>query len=245
MNNGVKASALTAANSVFSIANLELVKKYGRFQNYIPYKQTIDNAKERGLSVGDYIDTRYNIPGATQATIEQMKDLGALHPGVERVCELGPGSGRYLDKTIQACHPTSYEIYETATEWRKWLVETYNVVAREADGISLAGTPTGSVDLVHSHKVLQGLPIFTVVKYLQEMIRVINDSGTIVFDHVTEACLTQEHLQAWLQPDEAWIVSMLPKQFVIDYFDSQGFRLIGNFFIAMLPGITEYFVFRR
>jgi len=173
-----------------------------------------------------------------------MLELGALHGDVMRVCEIGPGSGRYLDKVVQVCHPTSYEIYETAGEWRKWLVTTYKVTANATDGVSLASTPTGSVDLVHCHKVLQGLPIFDVCNYFKEMMRVLTDSGTIVFDLLTEGCMSKPYLQRWMAQPNSWIMSMVSKQFVIEYFTGEDFGLVGNFFITMKPGITEYFVFR-
>jgi len=245
MNKELKRSAYTAINSVLSVANLELVSRNRNFQNYISFRRTMAGALESGLSVGDYIDTGNKIPGATQETIERLIEIGALHPGVQRICEIGPGSGRYLEKTMQVCQPNSYEIYETAVDWKAWLVQQYKVTARQTDGISLLDTPSGTIDLVHSHKMFPGLPIFTACGYFDEMIRVVNKSGVIVFDVLTEECLAEPYLKEWLALSSQWPVSMVPKQFTSDYFAQSGFRLLDSFFIKMPPGITEYLVFSR
>jgi len=43
-----------------------------------------------------------------------MKKLGVFDGEIERVCEIGPGTGRYLDKVLKLAKPTYCEIYETA-----------------------------------------------------------------------------------------------------------------------------------
>jgi hypothetical protein len=101
----------------------EIIKKGNEFQDYIPWKQTLLDAEKSGLSLSDFIDNNYNVPGTTQLTIDKMKDLGVFEGRIQRVCEIGPGSGRYLEKVIDQCHPGYYEIYETSVSWRNWLVE--------------------------------------------------------------------------------------------------------------------------
>lgn len=245
MKNELKRSANTAINSMLKVANLELVSRNRTFQNYIPFRQTLNGANAKGISVGDYIDDAYNVPGNTQATIDRMRELGALHAGVQRICEIGPGSGRYLDKTIQVCQPTSYEIYETAGDWKEWLVQQYKVTAQPTDGASLSSTPSESVDLVHAHRVLQGLPIFTTCGYFDEMIRVVRKSGMIVFDVLTEECMVEPYLGRWQSFTFHWIESMMAKQYAIDFFEQRGCKFVDSFLMPMSPGISEYLVFSR
>jgi SAM-dependent MidA family methyltransferase len=59
----------------------------------------------------------YATPGTTSATVQAMLDLAQLPEPVRRVCEIGPGSGRYAERVIAAVNPNVYEIYETATDW--------------------------------------------------------------------------------------------------------------------------------
>ena len=106
------------------------------------------------MSVGEFLERR-NIVGtktALELTIEGMAALGVFDRRIDRICELGPGSGRYLERTMARCEPTHYEIYETSDEWRKWLAKKYRVIARQSDWRTLGETETASVDLVQAHK---------------------------------------------------------------------------------------------
>ena len=86
-------------------------------RNFIPFEITIKAAQGAGLSIGDYIDSVINnIPGATQATIDGMSRLGVFSGQIAKVVEIGPGSGRYLEKTIEACSPSQYEIASKRTQ---------------------------------------------------------------------------------------------------------------------------------
>ncbi len=251
---GVRAFAKVAAkgvNAVLRPAGVQLVRHGARpfeeFRDYIPFKQTIAGAGAAGLSVGEYIDRKYNVPGSTGETIDRLKDAGILHPGVRRVCEIGPGSGRYLERTIQACKPEHYEIYETALEWREFLARTYAVIARSADGASLAATPTGSVDLVQAHKVFPGIPLLATVRYFGEMARVVAPGGGLVFDTVTEPCMTGELMDKWFTSGAGYqyYPSMMPRKYILEFFGQRGFALKLSFLVPMEPGKTECFAFVR
>jgi hypothetical protein len=243
--------AAKPVNWALGTAGLKIVrsgpKPFVEFQDYIPFRATMAAAKEEGLSVGDYIDVRHNLPGITQETIDRLVNMGVLHPGVRRICEIGPGSGRYLRRAMAICKPERYEIYETASEWREYLVQTYPVVAHAANGKSLSATPNQSVDLVHAHKVFPGTPFLTTRRYLAEMARVVAPGGKAVFDFLTEACMNDEIVKRWFEFGGGYQAypSIIPAQYVIDLFERSGFVLEGRFFAVMKPGKTECFVFRN
>lgn len=240
---GIKKSIRLAINSLLSYVGLELIRTNRTFQDYIPIEETLAGAKEAGMSIGDYIDEKFNIPGATQETIDKMAELGVFDHNIERVCEIGPGSGRYLEKMMNACNPDYYEIYETAIEWQNWLVKNYGVTAQETDGKTLKQTPTNSIDLVHTHKMLYAQPVLTICTYFSEMARVVRGNGKIVFDILTEDCLNDDMLEKWLDSGVRDPASMIGKQYAINYFQDRDFSFNGAFKIPMLPGITEYLVF--
>jgi hypothetical protein len=244
-------STLKSLNAALGPAGVQIIRNrprpYEEFQDFIPFEKTIAAAREKGLSVGDYIDAEHNRAGVTQEHFDRLKDMGAVHTGMRRVCEIGPGSGRYLERVIGLCHPDRYEIYETAQQWRDYLVETYPVVSLEADGRSLSHTPDGSVDLVHAHKVLPGIPFLVTCRYFLEMARVAAPGGKVVFDVVTERCMDDATLDAWFASGAGYqyYPSLMPRQYVVDFFERRGFNTDGSFIVPMRPGATESFVFTR
>jgi len=233
---------------LFYIFGYSIVRKNKDFKYYISFQKTLAEAKKCGLSVGDYIELKYNVPGTPQVTIDKMTELGVFDSPIKHICEIGPGSGRYLMKVLEVCNPDSYEIYETADEWKERLVKEYKVIAHNSNGITLAQTSSQSIDLVHSHKVLQGLSILNVCSYFREMARVVRDNGMVVFDILTEECLDEVSIENWLlsaNMEDQWIKTMVGKDFAIKYFSNKGLSFIGSFIAPMKPGITEYFVFKK
>lgn len=214
---------------------------------FIDFRSTMTGARNAELSVGDYIDLTHNIPGVTQQTIDKLVEIGIFSGSPRRVCEIGPGSGRYLEKTIEACRPDHYEIYETSHPWREWLGGHYSIVLRPADGQTLSATPSASIDLVHAHKVFSGIAPVKSARYMVEMMRVTRPGGNVVFDVVTEDCLEQPILDAWMQSsaDYDTYPAFMPKQFVLDLFARGGFTFLDSFTVPMKPGVTQYLAFAR
>ena len=238
-----------AINYFLGLMKFKLVRTnvpYTDYRDYIPFKQTLHDANEAGLSVGDFVDSKHH-KGSTQNTIDQMVALGVFKCEVERVCEIGPGTGRYLEKTIQICHPKYYEIYETAAEWESWLVQKHHVTSQPTDGKSLSSTPSNSMDLVQAHKVLPGQPTLTICGYFDEMARVVCAGGKVVFDIVTEDCLGEDVLAKWISSGWGYqhYPSLMPKQFTIDFFQRRNLSFDGSFLVPMEPGLTECFVFTK
>ena len=244
MASQLKGLVRKGVDSILDPFGFELVKKHSWDdpKTYIPFKETIKGAKEASLLVGDFIDAAYQEPGATQETIDQMAAFGVFNPKIERVCEIGPGSGRYLEKTLQAYKPDYYEFYETANEWAQWLVQNYHVIHQPTNGISLSATPSSSIDLIHAHRVFSYTPFFTTVSYFFEMMRVVRDGGKIVFDITTEDCMQPAILEKWLAAgfQGSSYPTFMSKRYVLDFFQNHDFTLVGNFCIMIV-----YLSFRK
>jgi len=233
-------------NNLISPLGFEIRRISSRsFQEYLDFRSTMAGAKAKGVSVGVYIDATFNVQGATQETIEQMRALGVFSCEIKSLCEIGPGSGRYLEKVIAVCNPTSCEIYETAEDWRKWLATQYPVIAHEVDGRSLCHTRSGSIDLAQAHKVFPGLTALAIINYFSEISRVVRRGGKAVFDLLTEACLNGDALKQWFNPWTGFLDSMMSEDYTLEFFRQKGFTYDGSFFIPMKPGRTHYFVFTR
>lgn len=246
----IKRKVFDAVNMFLQPVGFELVRNrqyFSDYRSYIPLGETVKSAQREGKSVGEYIDSTYGTPGSTQETIEQMAKLGVFNAKIERVCEIGAGSGRYLAMIIEKCSPSAYEVYETADEWARWLAENYPVTLQPTDGVSLSATASQSVDLVHAHKVLPGQPSMGIIRYYADMARVVRSGGKVVFDVVTEECLQEETLAEWLRQASAYqhYPCLIPKQFTIDFFSTRGFTFDGSFLIPMKPGLTNYLVFTK
>jgi SAM-dependent methyltransferase len=223
------------------------------FSEFIAFKETVKSARAAGLSVGDYIDRRHPVGGrsATAFTIDEMANFGVFDARLDRICEIGAGSGRYLEKTVGKAHPTLYEVYETSDEWRDWLIHHYdhhNVVARHCDGRTLGETDTASIALVQAHKLFPGLPFLIAVSYFQEMARVVRDGGWIVFDIMTEGCFSSDHLKEWFAENPwewSWTPQFISKDFVRKFFADRGISFVGSFQVPLFPAVTECLVFRK
>jgi hypothetical protein len=219
---------------------------FANHEQFLPFQQTISDASKAGISVGDYIDITYNTQGATQETIDRLDQLGVFSD-VRAVAEIGPGSGRYLEKVIRKCSPDRYEIYETARPWARYLKEQHHVILHPTDGYSMRSTDTSSVDLAQAHKVFVATPFLTTCHYWEEMIRVVRPGGHVVFDILTEQCLDPSTLRLWL--DKAATRSgypcIMPRHFALGFFSDRGIQLIDSFSIPMRPGRTEVFVFMK
>lgn len=244
--------AIQMINACLSPLGIEIIRTrrhdWSDPRNFIPCQETIAAADRSGLSVGDYLDQVINKhPGATQVTIDGMKRLGVFAQRITNVVEIGPGSGRYLEKTMVACSPTRYEIYETARTWSSYLMAKYNVVVQPADGWTLRATPDNSVDLVHAHKVFCSVPSLTTFNYWTEMARICLSGGHVVFDILTETCLGLDTFHKWVNSSHEYgsYPAAMPRSIAIEYFSSREFDLVGTFCEPLGESTTEVFVFRK
>lgn len=253
MMHAVKRAARGSINYALGMVGCEVARisknahDWGDVGQFIPLEETLAGAREAHLPLGEYIDAKHNVPGATQATHDRLAALGLFTNRIDRVCEIGPGSGRFLEKTVQACKPSHYEIYETARPWADWLVRTHHVIAQPTDGATLAHTPTNSIDLVQAHKVFVCLLFLTTCSYFVEIVRVTRPGAWVVFDVMTEDCMDNDTVAMWLETgvNTRTYPEILPKRFVTNFFTGSGFTLVASFMVPMKPGRTECFVFRK
>jgi SAM-dependent methyltransferase len=213
-------------------------------QSFLSARRTIAAAHRAGLSVADYIDQRNATPGTTASTVERMLSIAGLSGHVDRVCEIGPGTGRYAERVIAALHPDVYEMYETANDWLPYLRRLPNVKTLPADGRTLGHTASESVDLVHANKVFVYIPLIVTVGYLREMARVTRPGGAVAFDIVTEDCMDTATTNSWVDTGST-LYSMIPRQWTIDLLSHERLTLLGSTFAALNDGKTEILVFRK
>jgi phospholipid N-methyltransferase len=218
--------------------------------NYIPFAETAAKARAAGMSIGDYIERPK--PGEitpTQMTIDKLAEWGVFSTQpIKTIVEIGPGSGRYLEATLRLCKPSRCEIYETAADWAAFIVREYGAICQPTDGSSLAATLDASADLVQAHKVFCTIPFLETIRYWREMVRVTRPGGFIVFDIMTEACLSPSIFAAWAKSGSrngSSYPAAFPGESAIAYFASERCTLVGRFCVPMGPGQTDVFAFRK
>lgn len=213
-------------------------------KGYISATETVAAAEDAGLSVCDYVEKLWRQEGSTRRIMDELESLGALGPLGLNVLEVGAGTGRYLEQLVERSKPASYQVYETAQDWSTYLQDRYPVVCHDADGHTLSQTADDTVDLLHAHGVFVYLPFITSCQYWQEMFRVVRRNGYVVFDVITEQCMTDEYLGKWLDSDFDYPV-LTPAAFVVSLFEKNGFELRGGFFARLGVGVSEYLVFYK
>lgn len=208
-------------------------------------REVIRVAHRRGISVGDLIEEEWGAVGRSRRTIARMRELGAIPDPLGVVCEIGPGSGRYIERILEIATPRRYEIYEIERRRARWLARTYPIVVRPTDGERLAGTPDASVQLVHAHGVFASVKVISCFAYFEEFARITAPGGHVVFDVISEECLGDEEVDAWLNTPLRY-VNFLSRPHLVRYFKRRGFALVEAFrFPLMVFGQSLYLVFRK
>ncbi len=233
-------------NSFLKLFNLKIIRASvsGSGFDYISAKETVSAAKADGLSVCDYVEKEWNQVGETQKVIESMRDFGAFNHQNPAVCEIGAGTGRYMEKVLEVCEPANYESYETAEDWTDWLQKQYPIISHPTNGNSLEHTKDNSIDLLHAHGVFVYIPFFDTAKYFKEINRVTKNGSYIVFDCITEDCLDEKNLNTWVSSNYNYPRPVYEK-FIMKSFPQKKYELLGTFFIKYGQGKSKYFVFRK
>lgn len=242
----VRSNLGTRANKLLRPLNVQLIPGTSpdpAVKTFLPARKTIAAAKSAGLSVSAYIDKTHVKPGATAAVVKEMLAIANVPDKCAVVCEIGTGSGRFAEEVIAALHPGTYEIYETARDWLPYLRKLPNALVRDSDGHSLAQTPDDSVDLVHAQKVFVYLPFQASAGYIEEMARVVRPGGAVAFDLVTEDCMDESTVRAWIRNGS--IYCPFPKEWLLSFLADRHLTLTGSFFTPLPPGKAEVLVFHK
>jgi len=237
--------AITLVNSILAIGGIELRRRPPPVTHYIPCVETVSAAKDAGLSVCDYVENLWNEKGTVAHVIKQMRNSGCFKD-CEIVCEIGPGTARYLEETLDEIDCQKYEFYELADDWASWIVKTHGpeVIRQPTDGYTLAATDNVSCDLVASHGVFTYLPMLRILEYIQECVRVMRIGGYVVFDCFTEEEFPPEMVNAGLS-DSARYPVIIPAGVLHSYCDRIGLSCISEFQNKYGAGLSRYFIYRR
>jgi len=234
-----------------------LLNRYGYDINrlgsgFLDAEQTVSAAKKQGLSVCEYLENAENDilkRGRRDRIIKELETVG-IFAHLRRVCEIGAGTGRYLEKVIDLGRPIVYEVYETNIGWAKFLSAEYNgrngckLVCHPADGHTLSYTADSICDLVHSHAVFVYLPLLQSLEYLKESVRISRPGGYIVFDYCPSEKLTLKDANAWLSGTHRFIV-LFPRKLLDEFAKQNHLKTIHTFSIIYGDSFVEYIIWQK
>lgn len=234
--------------STLALFGFELVRIHSVETSEInPYRDvegTIALARSKGVTVCELVEEAWGQAGLTQYVMDEIRDAGVFEFENPSIVEVGTGTGRYLEKTLQLCEPAVYESYEVIQGWSDWLEQEYRVTSRVADGWSLGSTKEASVDILQAHGVFVARHFMISYSYFREIWRVVRPGGYAVFDIISEECLGEDVITRWVD-DKHTYPKFLSKSFVIERFSQQGFVLVHCFTKQYDIGLSEYLVFKR
>jgi len=219
---------------------------------FIDATSTVAAARHSGLSVCEYLESLEDDPrkrGRRDRIIEQLKAAGVFD-GISTVCEIGAGSGRYLEKVIELARPGMYHVYETDQGWVDFLQSEYGnrngcrLSCNDADGITLRQTDDQSCDLVHAHAVFVYLPLLQTMAYLEECVRVSRPGGYIVFDCFFDTSFSLSEAEAWLRGNHRFPV-VIPNRLLDEFRCKHNIRLLKTFSMVYGDGSVDYMIWQK
>ena len=219
---------------------------------YYDAEITVNGANLAGLSVCDYLESRERDErkrGRRDRIIEKLKSLG-LFESSTHVCEIGAGTGMYLEKVIVEAKPEHYEVYETDPGWSRYLQKEYapcyggGLHIHCADGVSLKETANGSCDLVHAHGVFVYLPALQSLEYIKEAARICKAGGHVVFDCYLDTTFSLTVTQSWLDSEWRFPV-IIPEKLLMEFASMHSLQLDATFSVIHGAASVDYLVFSK
>lgn len=241
---------ISAPHAVPGFEQAEQARPEVAIRGYIDAKTTIAAARNANLSVCDYregLESDCRKKGRRDRIISAMEAYGVLGEGIT-VCEIGAGTGMYLEKIIRHCRPVCYEVYETALDWVAFLGETYgpstDLKLYMADGYTMKFSADNSCNLVHAHAVFVYLPMLQVIDYLNECARVCAPGGYIVFDCFLADTFSYDDVKSW-QATEWRFPVVIPRSIITEWATENSLALHGEFREIYGESHVEYSIFRK
>jgi len=221
-------------------------------QGFIDAIKTVKQSKSLGLSVCEYLENNETDPrkhGRRDRIIEELKNAGILKR-FDRICEIGTGTGQYLERMIAISKPHHYDVYETDPAWVKFLQKEYSnrdgcrLTCHPANGYQLNYNNDNTCDLVHAHGVFVYLPLLHSLEYLTECVRVCRPGGFIVFDYYPAEEFSLSVAEEWLKGPHRFPV-VIPETLLDEFTQKRHLQTIHKFLMIHGSGQVTYIVWQK
>lgn len=209
-------------------------RKPSEIVSYIDVEPVLSAARAAGLSINDYrervafdesgdkrfLGRRDRVYSRLSSIIGQKK--------LATILEIGPGAGAFTEVFLRDYPEVDYQIYELRNDWREYLCRNFGVRGMPCDGISLASTPSVSVDLVHCHATFVYIPMLATLRYLQECARVLRDGGMLIMDVYTEDEMPYETAIKTIHAKHQFH-TIIPGKLLSQFFEAGGLNIVDTF----------------
>ena len=211
---------------------------------YIDCATTVQAAEDADLSICEFVERLWDQYGQTKLIMNRAAkhvDFSEVHT----VCEIGPGTGRYVKKTIERMVRVDiYAIYETAQDWANWLEKEYPVKKRNANGVDLREEEDSTIDFCQAHGVFVSLSIYNTLIYIQEMTRVLKKGGHMLFDYLDENSFSADVGQQIIK-NKIDYPSITPSDLVKNFLKENDCEIIAEFTNKYGKGHSNYILARK
>lgn len=208
----------------------------------------IFDSRRKNITLAQWFVNKLDLQLSYDAMVNRIFEVVQLDDSQSTICEIGPGTGKFMEKFIQKYKPKKYEFYEINKDLAQYLEETYDndyceVKRLDSDGMSLKKTPSESISMVFAGNVWPILEYTKTYSYWLEMIRVCESGGYIVFDTCTEDTYTEDVLSNQNCAVNEW--RCYPKSIIEKTFGSRGLQLIDRTEIEYGNHVKTLYVFRK
>lgn len=148
----------------------------------------VEQARLRGMDVNDYQET---LDGWEPAASRFEALLGRHLQAGSRVCEIGPGTGRW-SRHVAARIPGGELHLVDHSPWlcdflRGYFATEPRIRVNLNDGVHLGALEDGSLDLVFSVGSFVAMNLGVIMRYAQEIRRALRGGGVAVLDYIDVA----------------------------------------------------------
>jgi SAM-dependent methyltransferase len=232
------------------ILNIFGYKAVPKGLGYLSAREVVTKARQKNLSLCEYLEEN-NVGGVGKRRDLIINALQQYLPlRLTNVLEIGAGTGMYLERIVELCSPTTYEVYETSLEWVGYLNQVYSertgLKCHNADGSSLRGTTSASVDAAFCHGVFVYLPLITTIGYLEEMVRVTKPEGWIIFDCFLTQNFGVDIVKQWQSDPYRYTFPVaISEDLIKEFLAKYGLICVGRFDTPYHASFSTYFVLRK
>ncbi|MFJ7921360.1 class I SAM-dependent methyltransferase [Lysinibacillus fusiformis] len=211
-------------------------------KGYLNRDWVLENAKKYG-DIELFLESLGNKVGRTKRVLDKISEVIDWNL-VESVCEIGPGSGIFTRRVIEAQpNLSNYMIYEPDVAWVEWIVKNFDVTRRIANGASLEFEEDQTMSLVHAHAVFVYLNPIDCFAYFREMIRVTKSGGYIIFDFLALEGLDSNAIDGWLISGHRF-PQFISERVIREFFIVNGALLIGEFKEEYANDFVNYHIYQ-
>lgn len=236
-------------NKLISFLDLEVSRPSSKEFRWLDIENLERKAKENNISVADYYEKINNQEGNSKKIIDTIFNSIPEPKKTDQILEIGPGTGRFLAKTLKYILPEHYQIFELDKKLAEYLVNEYTVVDNrtyeQPSKFNLDKIKDNSIDYLFAHGVFNSaVDFYGFIHYFSDMSRVLKNGGFMAFNIISEDCLKREQFESWKNSDSTYI-KFISNSFINQLNAQFDLQEINNFIAPYGPAVSKYVILQK